>query len=386
MFKFLRVIGAMAVLAAVVFIATAMVNPYGVWPQIPDFLTKHTERINSVRLVKSYDLYRSCPDHVITGMSTVVWGIDPELYPVEDKVLYNGGIVGSSMIEQYDYIMRYLALCPNISRVYLDVKLESFENLRINAKDFLASRVQQAAILPNDVLFTNFSKSAVAASWATISHHLDGTIDQRVYDTGDGFHHLIETTDSTIYLNNFRNFIASAASNDNYVSNLQLSHFRALVAELKRRNIEVVVYFGPMHMLLQYQMTVLGYHPEDPDEPFDHLEQLKREVAKVTDFYDFTVYGPLIDEDIADTKMFIDQIHYRPRLGAMIMAAINGQRDGLPEGFGQLVTEANLEANLAEARAGVAKWAAAFPNYKKEVDDHVTVAVRGSIPELADNW
>src|SRR4051812_5702633 len=73
-----------------------LINPYGIWPDLlKGKYAQKTARVNSVRMVKAYDLRKGCPDAVITGMSTVVWGIDPQTYPVAGKKLYNGGIVGS---------------------------------------------------------------------------------------------------------------------------------------------------------------------------------------------------------------------------------------------------------------------------------------------------
>jgi hypothetical protein len=383
--KFLRFIIANVLIATIVFLANVVINPYGVWPSFGMALfSLKTQRINSVRLVKAYDLFRSCPDHLITGMSTVVWGIDPKLYPDPDHVLYNGGIVGSSMIEQYDYVMRYLKLCPNVTKVYLDINSESFNSYRINAPDFVEARLQNEAILPQDIGFTSFSKSAVVASYMTGQTHLSGIVKQMVYDVGDGFHHLIETDDASIYSGNFRNFLKTVALLDTHNANVQIAHLRALIEELRNRNIEVVAYFGPIHLFLQYQFTVGGYGHST--SRWEMYEDLKRKVSEITDFYDFNEYNPFISESIDRSKMFIDQIHYRPRLGKLVLEALNGHRENVPDGFGQLVTNKTIDEHLQRQRDGIKRWVAENPQYTVEINKAYAAAPSVSIPELRLNW
>jgi len=382
---FLRFIVATVLVASLVLLTNVVINPYGVWPSFGNAVfPRKTQRINSVRLVKAYDLFRSCPDHLITGMSTVVWGIDPKLYPDPDHILYNGGIVGSSMIEQYDYVMRYLKLCPNITKVYVDINSESFNNYRINAPDFVEARLQNEAILPQDLGFTSFSKSAVVASYKTLETYQSGAVKQMVYDVGDGFHHLIETDEASVYAGNFRNFLMVTQIADIHNANVQIAYFRALVEDLRRHNIDFVPFFGPIHMFLQYQFTIAGY--DHPSARWEMYEELKRKVAEVTDFYDFNEYSPLIGESIDGTKMFIDQIHYRPRLGKLILDALNGHRENLPDGFGQLVTKRTIGEHLQRQRDGIEKWAAENPQYVKEIQTHFVTVKPASIPELRLNW
>src|SRR4051812_27496527 len=110
-----------------------VLNPFGIWPDLlgRQINVRMTARIDSVRLVKAYDLLKRSPhaqekqlrspDALITGMSSVAWGIDPEQYPVPDKVLYNGGLPGSSAAEQYHYVKVWLDQAPTIKKVYVDI-------------------------------------------------------------------------------------------------------------------------------------------------------------------------------------------------------------------------------------------------------------------------
>jgi hypothetical protein len=154
-----------------------------------------------------------------------------------------------------------------------------------------------------------------------------------------------------------------------HIAPVHLAYFRAMVMELRRRKIELTVYFAPIHPFLQYANRFDGPH-EGPTRA-DMYDQLKREVAKLTDFYDFSSYNALIGEDIAHIKYFIDDIHYRSNLGLLVLKALNGQRDAnLPESFGVKVTAENVEDFIAAERRGIDQWAEDYPQYSKAIRDH----------------
>jgi hypothetical protein len=347
-----------------------IVNPYGIWPTVfgKELFPMKTARVNSVRMVKAYDLFHKCPDHVITGMSTVVWGIDPSQYPVQGKTLYNGGIVGSSMIGQYYYMMRYLAQCPNISRVYLDVNGESVTSTRVEPNDMLMTRLQREVIDPADYVVASFTRTALTAAFNTVRWSWDGIVTQMLYDRGDGYHGFPEASDE-VYYRNFMAYLNGAIRIKTHIGAVQIAYFKALVTELRRRDIEVIVYFGAIHPFLQYSGHFDG--PEGGTNRADMYDELKRQIAGVTDFYDFSSYNSIVGEDIAHTKYFIDDIHYRYRMGLLMLKVLNGERDaGLPVSFGAKVTASNVENFLIEQRRGIDQWAADFPQYSSAILDH----------------
>jgi hypothetical protein len=365
-----RLVAALVVVSFFVLATTVAVNPYGVWPSLfgRDLFPKKTARVNSVRMVKAYDLFNRCPDHVITGMSTVVWGIDPADYPVVGKSFYNGGIVGSSMIGQYYYIMRYLAQCPKISRVYLDVKFQSFTVNRVEPSDMIMSRLQGSMIDPADMVVMSFTRSALTAVYDTVEQARSGIVDQMLYDRGDGFHKFPPASDD-VYYGNFMMYLNLAYRLNVRLSQMQVSYFRELVTELKRRNIEVVVYFGAVHPFLEYSNRFDG--APGGHNSAEMNEELKREIAKITDFYDFSTYSSLVGEDIAHTKYFIDDIHYRPALGVLMLKALNEQRTAdMAASFGEKVTAANVESFLDEQRRGIDQWALDYPQYSAQIREH----------------
>ena len=343
------------------------INPYGIWPDLTQGrLSKKTARINSVRMVKAYDLLRGCPDHIITGMSSVVWGVDPVRYPVADKRLYNGGIVGSSAVEQYAYVKSYLDQCPSISKLYIDVNYESFRNSRIPPSDFSFDRLSRRFPTLDDFLFTTFSRSAIVASLDTIKNYRTRRVERMKFDRGDGYHRIPER-EHAVYENNFvRRRAGVFQRNNRRLDQMQIEFFREMVSLAKSRNVEVEVYFAPIHYWLHYMRRHDAPVGSATTERL-HAE-LKRRVAEIHEFWDFNLYNRISAAPVDSIDWFIDIIHYRPATGAAVLATINGKRPAdWPANMGVKVTKANIEQHLQEFKAGLDRWEIDFPDEARSI-------------------
>jgi len=332
-----------------------LINPYGIWPDLLNgYYAKKTARINSVRMVKAYDLLKACPDAIITGMSSVVWGIDPPTYPVEGKKLYNGGIVGSNAIEQYAYVKTFLDQCPTISKLYIDVNFESFHNSRIPPSDFVYDRLDRSSRTLDDIVFTTFSRSAIIASLQTIWFKRTQLVEKMVFDRGDGFHRIPDAP-YEIYKKNFLMYLSGAYQLIGIeIDEAEIAAFAEMVRLAKSRGVEVEVYFAPIHYWLHYMRRY--------DGPVGHTSsklqfELKRRIAQIHDFWDFNQYNRISAESVDHADHFIDMIHYRPVTGEGVLAIMNGhQRSDLPADFGVKVTKQTIEKHLAEFDAGLDRW------------------------------
>lgn len=87
--------------------------------------------------------------------------------------------------------------------------------------------------------------------------------------------------------------------------------------------------------------------------PFNHLRyeannqadmaEFKRELAAVTDYYDFSG----LNEITTDNYNYYETSHFRPLVGAMIIDRIYHGAAASPLGFGECVTRENVEEHLA---------------------------------------
>ena len=359
------------IVALGLFLALVVIDPFGVWPTklSSGFFNPKAERINTVRLGKAYDLLRNCPDDVITGMSTVVWGIDPDDYPRKGYSLYNGGIVGSTMEEQYYYLKHYLNQCPNIGRIYLDLNAETFRE-RPPQRDFVPERLTEAVMYPPDLIFTSFSSSAILASARTVTDAYTGRVNRMLYDSGNGFHfHPSKARDEDRYKSIVRFLTLDKTHSVIRVSKLQISYLRQLVHELKKRNIELVAFFGPISQVLFAQAEQREVLPVRPGE--NMYFDIRRQIAEITSFWDFGLNNNITGDDISHTKHFFDQIHYFPTTGTAVLAAVNGRKDpSLPDNFAVYVTQDNINDHIERLKQGNIQWRQQFPHYYQMISDH----------------
>ena len=357
-FLVLFVAGALIICGVIVGL-NVLINPYGIWTdRLHGKYAKKTARLNSVRMVKAYDLLKACPDAVITGMSSVVWGIDPLKYPVAGKKLYNGGIVGSNVVEQYAYVRTFLDQCPNISKLYIDVNFESYFKWRMPPSDFIYDRLDRSSPTFGDIIFTTLSRSAILASLQTIQLERDKVIDSRVFDRGDGFHRIPDAS-YEVYKNNFLMYLNGVSQNQLEIDDVQIAYLAEMVRLAESRGVDVQAYFAPIHYWLHYMRRYDG--PEGYST--DRLQaELKRKIAQIHDFWDFNLYNRISAEPVDHADHFIDMIHYRPVTGQAVLSVINGQRQSnLPENFGVIVTRENVEQYLTKFNAGLDQWEGDVP-------------------------
>jgi hypothetical protein len=363
------------------FTGLVAVDPFGVWPTRLSWqlFGPKAERIDTVRLSKAYDLMRSCPDDVITGMSTVVWGIDPDQYSRANAVLYNGGIVGSSMEEQYYYIVHFIDQCPGIRKVYVDINGEALQE-RAPQRDFVPERLVSSTVYPPDIIFTTFSKSSIFAAYRTLHDAWTGRVKEMLTDNGNGFHYRPNLGQDSDHYNAIIGFLTTDDSRRPVrVSELQLAYLRQLVFELKHRNIELVLFFGPISQVLFAQAEARETLPVRPGE--NMYFELRRRVAEISDFWDFGLNNFITGEDIAHTKYFFDQIHYLPKLGTAVLAALNGVQDpSWPPNFVKHVTRVNIDEHIAALKAGNVEWRHEYPQYYSLIRDHYASVVVNEIP------
>lgn len=78
----------------------------------------------------------------------------------------------------------------------------------------------------------------------------------------------------------------------------------------------------------------------------EDLADYWRDIAGITDFWDFSGYNSLAYE----SRYFYDIYHYRTNIGAMIIGVMSGDYSGyIPSGFGHYVTAENVEERAATA-------------------------------------
>lgn len=99
--------------------------------------------------------------------------------------------------------------------------------------------------------------------------------------------------------------------------------------------IKLIVFFNPIH-----HITYL-------DNNMAELNEFKRELAAVTDYYDFSGLNAIT----TDSYYYYETSHYRPLVGDMILARIFGESQLADTDFGYYVTAKNVDEHLARLMA-----------------------------------
>ncbi len=362
-----------------------LMNPFGIWPNLlgEPLNPRMTSRITSVRMVKAYDLLlRSTkakqrryqpPDAIVTGLSMVAWGVDPEKHPLKEELLYNAGLPGSSAEEQYHYVKHLLAQAPTIKKVYIDVFHGGFGALAHRSSDFLFERFSSRGRIFRDIIFTTITRYALGESINTWRANRNGLAPCLRHDRGDGFHAAPEAQ-AAAYQKNFEHFLTIVhyrRNNPGLIIEDQIIYLKKIVDLCKSRNIELVLYFGPTHIWLMDMNCKVG--------ALHQMTELRRRVAAIHPFWDFALCNDITGEHHDDAHWFTEMIHYRPFTGSMLFSIMNGQRPpGVSETFGVRVDQINIDGHIQRLYRGLEQWRFDNPTEAAIIRSHFENQVKGS--------
>ena len=117
-----------------------------------------------------------------------------------------------------------------------------------------------------------------------------------------------------------------------------LDYFSKIIDECKKNDIKRWVYIPPMMSEHFDSLNSAGY--------FDDFEHFKRELAKITNYIDFTGHNSIT----TNKENYWDSSHLRVELTKPLMARVFNDLSHAPKDFGVLVTEDNIEEHLKNLR------------------------------------
>jgi hypothetical protein len=119
-----------------------------------------------------------------------------------------------------------------------------------------------------------------------------------------------------------------------------LSYFKNIVDYCEKNDIKLWVYIPPMYSDHFDAIHGAGY--------FDEFEFFKKELAKITDYIDFTGHNTITE----NKNNYWDNSHLRVEFTKTVMARIfNDKSAKVPEDFGVLVTKENIDKHLIKSKA-----------------------------------
>ncbi len=356
------VLGLVASVLTTVAAFTVAVDAVGLWgtPAIAGF---NSYKVNQHRYEVTYKAaaYARRPTSaVFIGTSRVKYGLDPATYTrLTGREAYNmgvGGLAADAFPAVLAHVRRHR---PDLEEVVLGLGHQEFLRPTAAAR----ARVAEAARhlgwgwLPfADLARHTLTVTALSDAAATIKASRRAP-DARVY-AADG-RDLSQPWIASLELSGtYRAYRYGARRyGQEPIGQIydpgQLAWLRAMVEACRAGGVRLTVFVAPGH--------ALEYEGAWGLPAWAELERVKRDLAAVTPYWDFSGYNAVTTEPLAARmRHYLDVTHYRPAAGDLVLQRMYGG-PGVPPGFGRLVTAANVEASIAQLRAERAAWAARDP-------------------------
>lgn len=289
-------------------------------------------------------------DYVVAGPSTVEVCIFEEnlerLFP--DKVIYRLPLDGVTLSEQFDVIKNFINANPEVKKIYLFVDfdemrnsnpnmLPKYGNNKLNKEDFcfllLSSQTLKFSL--SSIFLTAKEKFFESMRYFCETHEflskfkLFGNRNEEFFLKGDRCPEL-----------RYTNWGDDKIPNSSYTS---LKEIKELCGQ---NNKELIFSVSPLHGNAIYDIFYQGAYEE--------LEKFKKELVKISPFYDFLYVCKYTDKPISyDVPYFSDPMHAAEYLGdIMLKKMILGEGD-----YGVYITKNNIEEVLQENKKALQKYA-----------------------------
>lgn len=318
------------------------------------------------RKFKAIKVMRIKPKAIFLGTSRADIGLSPD-HPALTQPAYNLAIPSGDMYEAMRYFQHALANQPELEQVVIGIDMVAFgvkedavgEELSPEIEKIL-SKTNYLPELPTFLFSTDAFKSSLSTLAANFSHSRP-----QDYYLSNGKLVRHNPTDRSI-LNVFELHLKQAYFShwyfDYQTSQKQLGYFKTIVDSCKQKGIDLKVFISPAHVTQWEAIRAAGL--------WSAFEDWKREVVKVTPVWDFSGYNSITSEAISDQMQnYLESSHYREHIGDLVLnRMLNYEVDNVPGDFGTLVTENNIEPQLAKIRAERERWAKQNPDMVKLVE------------------
>ncbi|WP_066055723.1 hypothetical protein [Robertmurraya korlensis] len=343
-----------------IFCFNYFVNPYNIFyvRKIHNFNEKKIE--NKEYLQKARDIVVLKPDVILLGTSRTQIGLDPNYYYKKTgDTAYNLGLSGANMYEQRLYFDYSLLVNPNLEKVIIGLDFEAFNEYRPNTATFTEDRLNSKLFKINDLLINLLTYQATRDSFKVISdnfynesmytfntilkngsHNEEAILSQHIelLDSGKNrfYDHLKEHLQSETVLKKYK--LSRNRLNDlHYIINTSRSH-----------NIELIIFIHPIHAIQLEGILKAGL--------WDEFEKWKNEVVELTPVWDFTGYNFITTSSPNNFNIYLDQSHYRKKVGNLIFDKILSYNENYSTEFGVILTNKNISSYLKTIRIDRNNW------------------------------
>ena len=348
--KILFLLAGSAVL--VVALLNLLVDPLAAYPQV-NLHTFAPERDGLFhRTARAEQARRGTWDMVILGTSRPKIGL-PSQHPGYGTNEVCNLSVNAARMSEAAVMLDYTAARNPLRRVLLGLDFAMFRKVRPGQLGFEESRFN-----PELPLFDYHAKNLLGAPAINSSlEFLKNRLTHQPLPKGQrrGFYiHPLKpgAVQRALFEKQFRNLALGEATTR--VQPEELQSLRHFIATCRERRIELNLAINPVHAL-QLELVQAGQN-------WERFEQWKRDVVQIVAeesrgeavLWDFTGYTGVAAEEVPPAgrtnrmKFYFESSHYTPATGTLMLDRIYGHATN---GFGVLLTPANLEAHLTTLRA-----------------------------------
>ncbi|WP_287325019.1 hypothetical protein [Okeania sp. SIO1F9] len=342
-----------------------VVDPYDVF-NTPNFLgINHSKprKDNNDRLFKATDVIRIKPITVLMGSSKTKQGLDTN-YPAlkNEQPAYNLGLNAITAYELRRYLEHSIANQQELSLAIIGLDFLMFNSFTKRRGTFAEYRLKKQYISPKDIIHVALSMNGVLASKKTIIDSNKTSLDDIPYEA-NGFMPVLnpdpdKTKDKFQYgINNYFNDHAK------YKLSTPLIELKKIVDLCQKNQVKLIVFISPSHATQWEAIRATG--------EWSTFEEWKREVVKITPVFDFSGYNSITIEPIhSGMENYRDNFHYTKKVGDLVLNRIlSYKEEEVPEDFGILINQENIESHLEKIRQHREVWANNNSNEVKLVEE-----------------
>ncbi|NEN88840.1 MAG: hypothetical protein F6K48_07865 [Okeania sp. SIO3H1] len=320
-----------------------------------------------MRTTKSIDVTKKDHDTLILGTSRALYGLDPLAPSLINKSTYNAGLIATNMYEIHK-VFELALQNKNLKTIIISLDFLAFSNHRKLNLDFNTSRFATKYFLLLNV-HRLISLQNFGYSWQTIIYNFN-SISLKKFYTKQGFRQVkdeyIPHRELFIELSNW---FLDQPSLFSY-SQERLILFKEILEKCHQNNIELYIFTSPVHARHLEVMRML--------EKYTIFEQWKRDLVNTIQqvnqqypnkapflLFDFTGYNSITTETIPakdsqeQMKWYTESSHYKKELGNLVLDIVlnyPSRNDNIPDDFGILINNNNIESHLANIRSQQRKY------------------------------
>jgi hypothetical protein len=329
-------------------------------PKIPGFNQSKLYKDHQIRLFKAVDITKIKPRTILMGSSRAELGLNP-YHPALLEILpaYNLGMNRANMSEIKSYFFHALSNQPKLKRVIIGLDFFSFSGSLNNAPDFTEERLNIDRLSFRDFLKVNLIlpfndiKSIVNSS-RSIKKPLEpyGLNGMRNTDFILDLKRKRKQNNTEFFQSSLIGYFLGDDFYRNYtLSQEKLNDLRAIIETCKNQDIQLILFISPSYATQWEAIRDTGN--------WSKFEELKREIAKMISYWDFSGYNSITSEFFReDMQYYLDSSHYSKKTGDLVLNRIlNHHIDTVPSDFGVLVNNNNVELHLGKIRNDRERWA-----------------------------